>query len=90
MTSEDWREPHRKCLGLLLAGDGPTLALLVNAAERDQPFVLPATTWRILIDTADPKRSGSAASPVTMVGRSLVLLEAERVPGDHSRAASTR
>ena len=82
MTSEDWREPHRKCLGLLLAGDGPTLVLLVNAAERDQPFVLPATTWRILIDTADPKRSGSAASPVTMAGRSLVLLEARgAVPG---------
>ena len=90
MTSEDWREPHRKCLGLLLAGDGPTLALLVNAAERDQPFVLPATTWRILIDTVDPKRSGSAASPLTMAGRSLVLLEAERGCPAHSRAASTR
>jgi isoamylase len=57
MTVEDWQEPGRRCLGLLLAGtagpdldtagrplDDRTLLLLLNAAERPATFRLPEIT----------------------------------------------
>ena len=41
MTPADWHDPQRRCFGLLLAGEGGVLAILLNADERPQHFVLP-------------------------------------------------
>ncbi|MBI4611071.1 MAG: glycogen debranching protein GlgX [Candidatus Rokubacteria bacterium] len=55
MTEEDWNNPHTRCLGLRLSGDGieevdargnpivdDTLLILLNAHHEPLPFVLPA------------------------------------------------
>ncbi|MGD9510189.1 MAG: glycogen debranching protein GlgX [Geminicoccaceae bacterium] len=74
MTDTDWQEPQRRCLGLVLAGAGPTLALLLNAGETGQEFVLPDASWELLFDTAEPERSGPVADPIRLAGRSVTLL----------------
>ena len=74
MRPEDWHEPQRRCLGLMLAGEGSTLALLLNAAEGVQEFALPDGAWQLLVDTAEPDRSGPVAGPLPLAGRSVVLL----------------
>ena len=62
MTPADWHDPHRRCFGLMLAGEGGLLAVLLNADERPQRFALPrhggSAGWRILLDTADPTAAG--------------------------------
>ena len=34
MTPADWHDPQRRCFGLMLAGEGGVLAILLNADER--------------------------------------------------------
>ena len=79
MTAADWHDPHRRCFGLMLAGAGGLLAVLLNADERPHRFVLPrhggSAGWRTRLDTADPTAAGIAANPVPLAARSLALLE---------------
>ena len=50
MTPADWHDPQRRCFGLMLAGEGGVLAILLNADERLQHFALPrhggSAGWR--------------------------------------------
>jgi len=72
MTPEQWKEPHGRCLGVLLDGRAQpsgikrpgadaTLLLVVNAHHETVSFKLPEVvggrTWVCLIDTAEPQRS---------------------------------
>ncbi len=79
MTAADWHDPRRRCFGLMLAGEGGLLAILLNADQRPCRFVLPrhggSAGWRTLLDTADPTAAGLAADPLPLAARSLVLLE---------------
>ena len=83
MTPTDWHDPQRRCFGLLLAGEGGVLAILLNADERLQHFALPrhicSTGWRVLLDTADPATAGLATGAVLLAARSLVLLQTDEI-----------
>ena len=83
MTPADWHDPQRRCFGLLLAGEGGVLAILLNADERLQHFALPrhicSTGWRVLLDTADPAMAGLATDAVPLAARSLVLLQTDEI-----------
>ena len=81
MTAAQWHERRRRCLGLLLAGEAPTLLLLLNAAAEEQPFTLPrapAARWRLLLDTSWPHAptAGTTTGTFPLRARALALLEA--------------
>jgi glycogen debranching enzyme GlgX len=51
-----WNARRRACIAIRLgagAGEEPCL-LLINAEVQSVDFVLPAGSWRVLVDTADP------------------------------------
>ena len=81
ITAVDWQDQRRRCFGLLLAGEGGVLALLLNADERPQTFALPRQDgpagWRVLFDTAGPRGADLAADPMLLAARSLVLLQSD-------------
>jgi glycogen operon protein len=69
MTSENWEDPHGRCLGVLLdgraqetgirrVGDDSTLLIVVNAHTDIVPFILPGAAggsrWIKLLDTHKP------------------------------------
>ena len=78
MTPALWQEPDRRTLVALIA-DAPGKALLVAHAGSAPVWVqLPEITdgrrWRVLVDTAAPRRRGTAAGWLEVAGRSLMLL----------------
>jgi isoamylase len=88
MTPQDWSAPYARALTMALSGatgdsarvDAPFLVLL-NAWWESLDFVIPeslrATDWTMAIDTATaspPDRRIDASAPVTLIGRSMVLL----------------
>jgi glycogen operon protein len=78
MTGEHWADGTRRALGVYLDGRaiaetdaqgrpvvGDTLLVLLNAGDRDQPFILPsrgASAWTLLVDTARPDEIGTPAA----------------------------
>ena len=96
MTDEDWAAGFAKSLTVFLNGGaitepGPrgepitddSFLLLINAAERDLEFTIPAAgygeQWLVALDTADPQPPAEpgAVKPgdtVTLTGRSVRLL----------------
>jgi isoamylase len=80
MAEDDWSHTHAHALGMLLSDGADALLLLLNAAGRSRPFVLPAGPgageWREVIHTTHAAiefAHGSVAVPA----RSLVLLRFE-------------
>jgi len=68
MTGDDWSDPERRCVGLLLAGDeidgktdlghplaDDTFFLALNASDASVDFGLPEGTWDVMVDTATSK-----------------------------------
>lgn len=76
MGTGDWHDPQRRCLGLLLSGEAPPVAVLMNAGEAAVEFTLPDGAWQLLFDTAEPERATSVAASVRLAARSVVLLQA--------------
>ena len=78
MSSDEWRDPGSKCLGLVLNGGGQRgtpgeahnspLLVVMNAHGRAVPFTLPVlrgqAAWRLIIDTATPDYDGAGGEPV--------------------------
>jgi len=62
MTADDWRDPERRTLGMLLNGDpvtggpgGETLLVALNAGSQPISFTPPPDRhWEIVLDTTDP------------------------------------
>jgi glycogen operon protein len=78
MTPENWKDPHGRCLGLLLdgraqetgirrVGDDSTLLIVVNSHTDVVPFTLPTAAggsrWIKLLDTHKPDDTALAGSP---------------------------
>jgi len=86
MHSQNWNDPTDGVLGCLIGHPGRAktpLLLLFNPQSSDRLFVLPAGSWRILLDTArnevgDALRQDAASYP--LLSHSLALLQWE--PGD--------
>ena len=96
MQEHDWHDPFARCLGFHLGGDtggylGQTgqserddrFIVLLNANDREVPFVLPPTSfgidWHVIVDTARPETGGGgrtfpAGQIYPLEHRSLVLL----------------
>jgi glycogen operon protein len=106
MTADAWAQPARRALGMILAGDaipsmdrrgervvGDTLLVLINAADEELAFVLPAPArgerWEVLVDTRGaepPARRGAAHAEeaYAMLGRSMVVMRLPRGPSKPS------
>ncbi len=95
MTAADWRNAERQSFGCHLGypadltpeeDTAEHLLILFNAAAEPAVFRLPAkdfgASWRLAIDTAEPKLSGdddirfTAGHEISLAARSLVLLTA--------------
>jgi isoamylase len=90
MTPDRWQDRRRRCFGLMLAGEGEPLLLLLNAAGEGSRFALPpvAGAWRLLLDTAEPDRpSAMAADPLSLQAMSVALLQA--VPAGEAQFSSS-
>ena len=94
MTQEDWGASYARAATMALSGatgkdedpDDPFLVML-NAWWEPLDFSVPESLrglgWQIETDTADPKRAGRAVDPsipVTLTGRSLMLLHGQQSP----------
>jgi len=85
LSDEDWRNPEGRALILYLARRGESTtarvsALAMNAAAEAFDFqLLPNVRWRMLLDSAAPKREETALErPVYRVeARAAILFEGE-------------
>jgi glycogen operon protein len=85
MTQNDWQDGNLRTLGVLLANRSSTahrLLFLLNAADADQPFSVPAAfpgaPWRCRFDTArelGETRTLDFSSHYPLVSSSAALLE---------------
>ncbi len=60
-----WGDPDTRVLGCLIGAPGRATApllLVVNAGGRDEPFMLPAGAWNVLLDTTHPRGLGDGQS----------------------------
>jgi isoamylase len=88
MTGQDWGAVYARAVMVALSGatgdesrpDDPFL-ILINAWWEPLDFTIPESlrglAWRVEVDTSTPGGAGRAAdpsAPVTLIGRSLVLL----------------
>ncbi|MDE2006186.1 MAG: glycogen debranching protein GlgX [Rhodospirillales bacterium] len=78
MTEALWREAERRTLVAVVA-DVPGPAVLAVHADTAPvrvrlPDALPGRSWRVVLDTAAPRRRGPCAGWLEVAGRSLVLL----------------
>jgi pullulanase/glycogen debranching enzyme len=86
MQPHNWTDTSDGVLGCLIGQPGRSktpLLLLFNPQASDRSFVLPAGSWRILLDTArnevgDALRQDAASYP--LLSHSVALLQWE--PGD--------
>jgi isoamylase len=75
MQADNWKDPHARCVGLVLDGRGPatgiarrgsdaTLLIIVNAHTEPVQFKLPKVSggraWLLLIDTCNPEVDSGA------------------------------
>jgi isoamylase len=91
MTGQDWSASFARAVTMAMSGatgdparpDDPFL-LMLNAWWEPLEFIVPQSlrgpSWQVEVDTADPSaaRAIDAGSPVTLVGRSLMLLRSPR------------
>ncbi len=85
MTQSDWRDANQRTMGIWFgeyAGAVEHLLLLVNAADTEQSFGLPAAPadapWICLFDTASESLAATSLGKVrqyALKDHSLVLLE---------------
>ncbi len=85
MTQSDWRDANQRTLGIWFGerpGAADRLLLLVNAADSEQPFALPAALadgpWICLFDTAAESIAASSLGKIqsyALKARSVALLE---------------
>ena len=77
MTPALWQDPDRRSVVALMT-DGPTRIVLAVHADTAPVLVrLPEAggrQWRVLVDTAVPRRRGTCSGWLEVGGRSLVLL----------------
>ncbi len=100
MTDEQWNQHYARCLGALKSGAEPVerdrrnravydddLLLLLNAADHEVPFRLPAfredVPWEVVIDTSTKSGSGRrvhlpSGGSYPLTARSFVLLTQRR------------
>ena len=83
LQGEAWRNPRSRALACLIGRPGHArapLLLLVNAAQQDQSFRLPAGVWQSVLDSAEPRGfarwHGQGESLLEIAGHSLQLLAA--------------
>ena len=88
MSPQDWSETFARAVTVALSGDTGDPAhrddpflILINSWWEPLDFMVPNSlrdlSWRVEIDTANPAVSGRSvdpAAPVTLTGRSLMLL----------------
>ncbi|MBB2166813.1 glycogen debranching protein GlgX [Gluconacetobacter aggeris] len=84
MTSDAWNDEHGRILGLLRSctddsGVTDTTYLIMNAGDADADCTLPPIPgeWTLLLDSADPARTGSVADRLarwTVGAHGVVLL----------------
>jgi glycogen operon protein len=97
LEGDAWNRADGRCLGALIGAPGRAsaahpgpLLLLVNSGATDQPFVLPAGPWQVLLDTS--RADGSPASvadvptPYLLPAHALVLLS-RPAPSTNARTA---
>lgn len=81
MRQEDWSNPARRALVVLLQDGGDRCLVALNAGEA-VPLALPPPSpghrWRPLADSADPAREG-ATEPDVLPARAVLLLTEERM-----------
>jgi glycogen operon protein len=93
MTAEEWGDPSRHVLGMLMrckdsseakTGSSDSILLLLNGGGRSKSFVLPpvgrAGTWTEVVNTSHPTTQTIRQDNVILGARTLLLLrlEAER------------
>ncbi|RXF75320.1 glycogen debranching protein GlgX [Hansschlegelia zhihuaiae] len=80
---EHWNDPNADCIGLhLKILDGEEAILIFNSHDGPVPFVLPERDggegWSVLVDTdqpeAEPREISGGKEPLSVAGRSLLLL----------------
>ncbi len=97
MAGSDWQQADNHVLGMWIHGGarhdldeqgrpvlGSTLLLVLNADERNRPFLLPPVdepgSWRELVNTGQRSLQNLRADVLRLSGRSLVLLVHETDP----------
>ncbi len=88
MTPEDWNDPSRRALGILMGEPGTRLLMAMNAGHEDVDFALPdigPAAWARLVDTATGRADAAATDGgegpiVALPARTLLLFKA-RVDG---------
>jgi len=72
-----WNAKHRSCIAIRLGADAgkETCLLLINAEAQAVDFVLPAGTWRMVINTANPALpERDVGAGLRVPARAVVLL----------------
>ncbi len=89
MTAQDWNASYARAVTMALSGatgddtraDDPFL-LMFNAWWEPLEFSVPEPlgdlNWVVEVDTSQPQNAGSAVAPITLQGRSLLLLRAQQ------------
>jgi glycogen operon protein len=98
-TGDDWGNDAVRSIGMLLNGEaitdrgprgerivGDSLAVILNAGEDNQPFLLPpagSARWEVVLDTARPQepegwRYIGPGEEVAVTGRSVVVLRRQQ------------
>jgi isoamylase len=78
MTTDDWDDLDRHCLGVRLGEPDEDLFLLFNAEPSAVAFTLPSGPWQVLLDSAAPKSAHSiATATITVAGESVLVLAPE-------------
>ena len=84
LEGDAWRDPQHRVLGCLIGKPGKArapLLLLVNAGNTVDPFLLPAGTWQVVLDSTHPRGlgtwSGQGKDIFPLPANSLVLLAAK-------------
>jgi glycogen operon protein len=82
MTHEAWHQPGNHLLGMLMQAGGDALLLLLNAAARSKPFLLPVEVlsgvWTEVVNTFHPGPPVIREGQLTLPPRSLLLLRQTR------------
>jgi isoamylase len=88
MTGQDWGAAYARAVTVALSGDtgdhtrpDDPFLMMLNAWWEPLDFTIPeplrAMSWQVEVDTNTPDVTGRAvdtSAPVTLIGRSLVLL----------------
>ncbi|CAH0279620.1 glycogen debranching protein GlgX [Roseomonas sp. CECT 9278] len=76
MTEADWTAPAARSVAMLLQDAGSQAMIVLHGADAAATLHLPAGTWRLLADSADPHRDGDVAETVQIAPRSVAWFAA--------------